>query len=44
MRNPVSNWPAFFAHPNKAGLWSEVAEPVVANQTVFSGSLEIPIE
>jgi len=38
-----SNFPAFNAHPNKAELWSEVATPAVARQTVHQGSLEIPI-
>ena len=39
-----SSAPAFFPHPNRAGLWSEVSDPVVAQQTIFGGSLEIPVE
>lgn len=39
-----SNAPAFFPHPNRAGLWSEVADPIVAHQTVHGGTLEIPLE
>jgi len=39
-----SNWPAFFPHPNRAGLWSEIADPVVAQQTLFGGSVEIPVQ
>ncbi|HEY1130652.1 MAG TPA: CocE/NonD family hydrolase, partial [Roseateles sp.] len=39
-----SNAPAFFPHPNKAGLWSAVATPVVAQQTVFGGTLELPLK
>jgi len=39
-----SSAPAFFPHPNRAGLWSEVADPVVAQQTIFGGSLEIPVD
>jgi putative CocE/NonD family hydrolase len=38
-----SSAPAFFPHPNRAGLWSEVVDPVVAQQTIFGGSLEMPI-
>lgn len=38
-----SSAPAFFPHPNRAGLWSEIADPVVADQTVYGGSLEIPV-
>jgi putative CocE/NonD family hydrolase len=39
-----SNSPAFFPHPNRAGLWSKVAHPVIARQTVFSGTLALPLE
>lgn len=39
-----SNAPAFFPHPNRAEVWSEVANPVVARQTLFGGTLEIPRE
>lgn len=39
-----SSAPAFFPHPNKAGLWGEVAEPVVAKQTVFGGTVELPAQ
>ncbi len=39
-----SSAPAFFPHPNRAGLWSEVADPVVAQQSVFGGTLELPVE
>jgi putative CocE/NonD family hydrolase len=39
-----SSAPAFFPHPNRAGLWSEVADPVVARQTILGGSLEIPVD
>lgn len=39
-----SNAPAFFPHPNRAGLWSEIADPVVAHQTVYGGSVELPLE
>jgi putative CocE/NonD family hydrolase len=39
-----SSSPAFFPHPNRAGLWSEVADPVPAHQTVFSGSVELPLK
>lgn len=39
-----SSAPAFFPHSNRAGLWSKVADPIVAHQTVFGGSLELPIE
>jgi putative CocE/NonD family hydrolase len=39
-----SSAPAFFPHPNRAGLWSRVADPVVARQTVFGGSVEVPVE
>lgn len=39
-----SSAPAFFPHPNRAGLWSEVADPVIAHQSVLGGLLEIPID
>lgn len=39
-----SSAPAFFPHPNRAGLWSEVADPVVAQQTIHGGTLELPVE
>lgn len=39
-----SSAPAFFPHPNRGGLWSEVADPVVAQQTIYEGTLEIPVE
>lgn len=39
-----SNAPAFFPHPNSAELWSRVANPVVAHQTLYGGSIEIPVE
>jgi len=38
-----SDFPAFNAHPNKAGLWSEVATPAVATQTIYGGGLDIPV-
>ena len=38
-----SSAPSFFPHPNRAGLWSAVAEPVVAKQTVFGGVIELPL-
>jgi uncharacterized protein len=38
-----SNSPVFYPHPNRAGLWSEVSNPAVAKQTVFAGSIEIPV-
>ncbi|MEI9994318.1 MAG: CocE/NonD family hydrolase [Rhizomicrobium sp.] len=37
-----SNFPVFNAHPNRAGLWSTAASPVVARQTLYGGALEIP--
>ncbi len=37
-----SNFPVFNAHPNRAGLWSTAPSPVVATQTLYGGSLEIP--
>lgn len=39
-----SNAPAFFPHPNRAGLWSAVADPIVAHQTVHAGTVEVPLE
>lgn len=39
-----SNAPSFFPHPNRAGLWSEVADPVIAHQTVHGGTLDISVE
>lgn len=39
-----SNAPAFFPHPNRAGLWSAVADPIVARQSVFGGTLMLPVE
>jgi len=38
-----SNFPAFNAHPNKAGLWSTIADPVIARQTLHQGAMAIPI-
>lgn len=38
-----SNFPVFNPHPNKAGLWSTVTAPAVAQQTLYGGSLEIPV-
>jgi putative CocE/NonD family hydrolase len=38
-----SNFPVFYPHPNRAGLWSEVADPVPAKQTIYAGSVVIPI-
>ena len=32
-----SNFPAFHAHPNVAGLWSDVERPKVARQTITLG-------
>jgi len=37
-----SNFPEFNAHPNRSGLWSKVAGPAIAQQTVYGGSLQIP--
>lgn len=37
-----SNAPAFFPHPNRAGLWSRIADPVIARQSLFGGSLTVP--
>lgn len=39
-----SSAPAFFPHPNRAGLWSDVGDPVVAHQSIHGGSLEIPVD
>ena len=39
-----SSAPAFFPHPNREGLWSEIANPVIAQQTIFGGSMEIPVD
>lgn len=39
-----SSAPAFFPHPNRAGLWSSVADPVIAHQTILGGSLEMQVE
>jgi putative CocE/NonD family hydrolase len=39
-----SSAPAFFPHPNRTGLWSQVANPPVATQTLYGGSIELPIE
>lgn len=39
-----SNAPAFFPHPNSAELWSRVANPAVARQSLYGGSLELPVE
>lgn len=33
-----SNAPAFAAHYNRAGLWSEHASPAIAEQSVYAGS------
>jgi uncharacterized protein len=38
-----SNFPAYTAHPNKGGLWSEVVTPAAARQTIHTGSLDIPV-
>jgi putative CocE/NonD family hydrolase len=32
-----SNFPAYHAHPNRFGPWAEVAEAVVAHQTLHTG-------
>lgn len=39
-----SSSPAFHPHPNRAGLWSAVADPVSARQTLHGGTVEIPLE
>lgn len=36
-----SSAPAFFPHPNRAGLWSMISDPVVAHQTLHGGSVEL---
>ncbi|MEP2103818.1 MAG: CocE/NonD family hydrolase [Parasphingorhabdus sp.] len=38
-----SNAPAFSAHFNQTGLWSAHADPIVATQMVYGGSLELPV-
>ncbi len=38
-----SNAPAFAPHFNLAGLWSAKAGPVVATQTVYGGSVSLPL-
>ncbi len=38
-----SNFPVFNAHPNRAGLWSTVTSPVIAQQTLYDGTLSVPI-
>ncbi len=38
-----SNFPAFPAHPNKSGTWSEIADPFAARQTLFGGSVTLPV-
>lgn len=39
-----SSAPAFFPHPNTAGLWSEIAEPIVAQQSIFGGQVTLPLD
>lgn len=39
-----SSAPAFFPHPNRSGLWSEVADPVVARQVLLGGTVELPVK
>lgn len=39
-----SSAPAFFPHPNTAGPWSEIAEPVVAQQSIFGGQVILPLD
>lgn len=39
-----SSAPAFFPHPNRAGLWSAVGNPVVAHQSVFAGEIDLPLD
>jgi len=39
-----SNAPAFPAHTNRAGLWSEIAQADKAEQTLFSGTLRLPLK
>lgn len=38
-----SNAPAFAPHFNRAGLWSAQAESVVATQTIYGGTVELPV-
>lgn len=43
-----SDFPKYHAHPNLAGVWSEQADVVVANQQLFTGPdvqswLELPV-
>lgn len=38
-----SNAPAFPAHTNRAGLWSTIAQADNATQTLYSGSLRLPV-
>ncbi len=43
-----SNFPAYHAHANKAGLWAEQTEPIKAKQTIYIGRpdtayVELPI-
>jgi putative CocE/NonD family hydrolase len=38
-----SNFPVFNAHPNRAGLWSTVTSPVIAQQNLYGGTLSVPI-
>jgi putative CocE/NonD family hydrolase len=37
-----SNAPVFYPHPNRAGLWSAVADPVAAHQSVHGGTVTVP--
>jgi hypothetical protein len=43
-----SNFPAYNAHPNKAGYWAEQKDPVKAKQTIYTGRedaafVELPV-
>jgi putative CocE/NonD family hydrolase len=38
-----SNFPAFHAHPNRAGPWASVKEPIVATQTIEGGRVSLPV-
>lgn len=38
-----SNYPAFPAHPNTGGIWSEVATPKVARQTLRGGTVTLTV-
>ena len=38
-----SNAPAFAAHYNRAGLWSEHDKPAIAEQSVHAGSVTLPV-